>query len=297
MVILQRFQFHDRFLKVITMNCLAHDRTQGFYFTEAHEETIQSWEHRQHLLKNHLQDFIRQEVDVFLLQEITPLMLAFLRDEVFAQFEVLHEVKASSPDNIFAPLGLAVFYRQDIRLRSHERLEFAAGNQLAIFARFERNSYQFNIYCTHLKAKEEFAALRGKQMQELLQHYQKKSLEIPTIIAGDFNTHDSEEIVHQQLRDYGFESIAGSYTTKKSRQDRLAPESAPIIKRGREDWIYYYDCVAIGRLSTPPETEFPPSGYFCSYHPSDHIAIGAAFYLTVVNKPPLENEETIEWID
>jgi len=104
--------------------------------------------------------------------------------------------------------GNALLTRHPILQRGQKFLQPLDDNRTAAFLRIDLHGQPLNLYATHLHWTDQGEAIRARQIADLMQYIAATSENIPSLVAGDFNsTADSPELA--ALRD-GFVDIYGN---------------------------------------------------------------------------------------
>lgn len=104
--------------------------------------------------------------------------------------------------------GNALLTRHPILKRGQKLLQPLDDNRTAAFLRIELDGRLLNLYATHLHWTDQGGAIRAQQIADLMQYIAATSENIPSLVAGDFNsTADSPELA--ALRE-GFVDIYGN---------------------------------------------------------------------------------------
>jgi endonuclease/exonuclease/phosphatase family metal-dependent hydrolase len=100
------------------------------------------------------------------------------------------------------------------------------GGRMALVVGIEMGGATLVVYNVHLESREH-EDLRLSQLEEILADSKRySSLEIPLILAGDFNTHSHDSPVIRRIEQAGFRNALGSGT------------AATTLKGASLDWIF-----------------------------------------------------------
>lgn len=91
--------------------------------------------------------------------------------------------------------GNALLTRHPVLKRGQKLLEPLDDNRTAAFLRIDLDGRPLNLYATHLHWTDQGGAIRARQIADLMQYIAATSEDIPSLVAGDFNsTADSLEL-------------------------------------------------------------------------------------------------------
>jgi endonuclease/exonuclease/phosphatase family metal-dependent hydrolase len=137
-----------------------------------------------------------------------------LRPDVIALQEVLqHETLTNQAEWLAAQLdyqwhfvstdpvgnprryGNAILTHHPILKRGQKSLQPLDDSRTAAFLRIDLQGRLLNVYATHLHWTDQGGAIRSRQIADLMQYIEETSEDIPSLVAGDFNsTADSPEL-------------------------------------------------------------------------------------------------------
>lgn len=102
-----------------------------------------------------------------------------------------------STDPVGSPrrYGNAILTRHPILRRGQKSLQPLDDSRTAAFVRIDLDGRSLNVYATHLHWTDQGGAIRSRQVADLMQYIDQTSENIPSLVAGDFNsTADSPEL-------------------------------------------------------------------------------------------------------
>ncbi|SDQ27248.1 endonuclease/exonuclease/phosphatase family protein [Pseudoxanthomonas sp. CF125] len=113
--------------------------------------------------------------------------------------------------------GNALLTRHPILKRSQKLLQPLDDSRSAGFLRIDLDGRPLNLYVTHLHWTDQGGAIRARQIADLMQYIAATSENIPSLVAGDFNsTADSPELA--ALR----EGFVDTYGNRHPRADAVS---------------------------------------------------------------------------
>ena len=105
-----------------------------------------------------------------------------------------HFVSTDPPDRA-RRYGNAILTRHPILKRGQKPLQPLDDSRTAAFLRIDADGRWVNVYATHLHWTDQGGAIRAQQIAELVQYIAATSENVPSLVAGDFNsTADSPEL-------------------------------------------------------------------------------------------------------
>jgi beta-glucosidase len=105
-----------------------------------------------------------------------------------------HFVSTDPPDRA-RRYGNAILTRHPILKRGQKPLQPLDDSRTAAFIRIDADGRWVNVYATHLHWTDQGGAIRAQQIAELVQYIAATSENVPSLVAGDFNsTADSPEL-------------------------------------------------------------------------------------------------------
>lgn len=97
--------------------------------------------------------------------------------------------------------GNAILTRHPILRRGQKSLQPLDDSRTAAFVRIDLDGRLLNVYATHLHWTDQGGAIRSRQVADLMQYIDQTSENIPSLVAGDFNsTADSPELAAPRER-------------------------------------------------------------------------------------------------
>jgi endonuclease/exonuclease/phosphatase family metal-dependent hydrolase len=168
----------EKTVKVVTLN-LYHDKDE--------------WPKRRVQIVEKLKQL---RPDVIALQEVLqhetfPNQAEWLAAQLDYQWHFVSIDPAGNPRRY----GNAILTRHPILKRGQKFLHPLDDSRTAAFVRIDLHGRLLNVYATHLHWTDEGGAIRSQQIADLMQYIDETSENIPSLVAGDFNsTADSPEL-------------------------------------------------------------------------------------------------------
>jgi beta-glucosidase len=181
----------EKTVKVVTLN-LYHDKDE--------------WPKRRVQIVEKLRQL---QPDVIALQEVLQHeTLANQAEWLATQLDYQWHFASTDPVGNPRRYGNAILTRHPILRRGQKSLQPLDDARTAAFVRIDRDGRPLNVYATHLHWTDQGGAIRSRQVADLMRYIEETSENIPTLVAGDFNsTADSPELATLRER---FVDIYGS---------------------------------------------------------------------------------------
>lgn len=215
--------------------------------------------------------------DIACLQEVDK--MDFFKSCFPPNFEVMWKPKYDA-DGIFVAINKDKFEISSSQAVHYENSEGEKLGQFFwyIYLKHKESSQKLLLITTHLKAKQEFEALRVEEVKFLLDYikkdknYQQKTM--PLIICGDLNAHpdwDSVKLLQAELLLPNL-FLGSEFTTYKIRK---------TVEQRIIDYMFYTPeaLVPVNIVSLPKKSEVDNIGYPAIDFPSDHLFLSAQFLI------------------
>ncbi|MEO6103753.1 MAG: endonuclease/exonuclease/phosphatase family protein [Pseudoxanthomonas sp.] len=143
-----------------------------------------------------VEEFRRRQPDVIALQEVIQREgLANQAEWLAGQLGYAWHFVSTDPASKPMRYGNAILTRHPILLRGEQRLRPLDDSRTAGLLRIDLEGHAVNVYVTHLHWTDQGGAIRTQQVADLVRYIAATSQNIPSIVAGDFNSSaDSPEL-------------------------------------------------------------------------------------------------------